>query len=408
MVEEDKKEDQENRDPSNIDVKPALKDPFRKPLNVIPQVKAAPPPPPTIPPSWAQDNWSLKVSATFSTTASLHLVKSMASRTQNICPSNVFVGGKRYECVDEISEALGHYRFPYPSVSQTQKRRISGLILSSAKQQLRGKGAEAERADLEYFERLLGAWRRAFLSLYEAMRTTRGSYFYYFQQDFGALFRNDAEKGGALEAVLCRCSDGVRAALDREGIQYEATVGDRVRDEDMTALAESNKETSSDEEEAPVVFQESDDEVHSEASDEDEDERNLDSIRAEISARIKRHKLAKIQQRTLNHQGLIRILDVHAFVDYLMNQRNGKSFVILPELISPTPFLYGTYCRAEVVVHGRDVGGVERVKVSGVVLPEGVVRIRKTLENVLGEEGMPVGVALDSDPRTTALNQLPF
>lgn len=385
----DEKADEENRDPQE--------DVFRKPFAKMNIVKPIVPPvvqapvnrvaPPSVPPP-SLITWSLKGSVTFSTDNHIEPVKFWSQRSiSRPLYTASFDGNNRTE---DLGEQLFYYQFPFPSISQAQRRKISGLLLRPRRTKDATVDAES-KAELEYYQSILGSWRKAFLSLYEALKAVRGSYFYYFQHDFGALFRN---QDGLLDAVLCKCHDGVMGALDREGIQYEVSGGMRP-DAQEPIEAEMAYDMDADQEEGEEVEQEDED---------DEDEDNKEQIRAEISDRIKRRKLKNIHKRTLN-QGTLRIIDVHGFVDYLLNQKHGRSYVILPELVSPLPFLMGTCCKNEMAVHGADVNGVGRVRISGVLMPSAVAAVRKGVEGLLGSS---VNMSSEVDPRTSTLSQLHY
>ena len=62
-----------------------------------------------------------------------------------------------------------------------------------------------------------------FLSLYEGLKSSRGAHFYYFQHEFVGLFRHPRQADGQLEVILCQFGEGMRTALDREGIRYMAS-----------------------------------------------------------------------------------------------------------------------------------------------------------------------------------------
>lgn len=84
----------------------------------------------------------------------------------------------------------------------------------------------------------------------------------------------------------------------------------------------------------------------------------------------------------------ILVRDVHVFVDFLLNQKDGRSFVILPELISPNPFLYGTLSKNEAVVYGPDAHSNYILKITGQVLPSSVENVVKTLGNLYGSQAV--------------------
>lgn len=131
-----------------------------------------------------------------------------------------------------------------------------------------------------------------------------------------------------------------------------------------------------------------------------------ETIRAEINNRMKRRRTTVLHRRSQRHTTLrISHPDVHLLYDHLLNQRDGRSFVILPELVSPTPFLLGTACRAEVAVHGPDGEGCWRVRVSGTVLPTTVAAIHRALQSTANGR---LEVVAETDHRTSTLSALSF
>lgn len=393
-------EDQENRDPLVYGKTMAFAKPAPRAPLMRPAARAA---------SRVPLDWSLKTGVTFATRAALGPLRSWAQRVRTQPPSGSPV--PKCDSMEDIGDALGFYRFPFPNLNQLQKRKISALFTGRPTGKRGNKEAEEHmRADMEYYEVLLSSWRRALQSLYDGLKGSKGGHFYYFHHDFAALFRHDPEAG--LEAVLCRCGETVRTALQQEHIAFEEVSphfgahDDQERDDhDRAALAEHDTDhgASAEHDTDHDASADEGDDPDASADDASADEADRNAIRMEISDRIKRCKLKKIRRRT-QQNGSVRIRDVHAFVDFLVNQRNGRSYVVLPELVSPVGFLHGTYCRNELVVHGADLDGVGRVRVTGAVLPEAVARIRATLETLLAPAS--IDVSCDADPRTLALTAL--
>lgn len=316
-------------------------------------------------------DWCLKGSVTFSTRSPLSSLKTRSQNRLADCPA-----------YDAITESLSYYRFPFPSVPDAQMRKIAGALTKPG----------GPTVESEFYERLVGSWRKAFLSLYDGLKSLRGRSFYYFQHDFSAVFRHSME--GEVDVLVCECAEGVRKALEREGIEIEATTAILV---DKPDAGEAN------EPDEPIGLDEAVESAGSIDSD-DMSEADHDAIRAEITERIKKRKLKKIQRRS-QQNWTVRIRQVHEFVDFLINQRNGRSFVILPELIACYPFLHGTLCRNEMLVHGPDGQQVSRVKLSGALLPEAVYRVRMALHGLVSDD---LRLASEPDLRTTALKTFPF
>lgn len=121
---------------------------------------------------------------------------------------------------------------------------------------------------------------------------------------------------------------------------------------------------------------------------------------------MQRSKVRRIGKKVARHQ-TIAIKDVHVFVDYLLNQKDGKSFVLLPDLIAPHPFLFGTLCRNEAAVNGPDTQGFYRLKVDGLILPGTLRTILEGFQLEFGA-GAILGVSSVPEGRTESLAVLPL
>ncbi len=370
-------DNEENKDPNGPSTPSFLKVPCSiataKPMAVL-----RPRPIPAPVPRVSHINWSLKTSATFAVSKSLHSLKHFRGRSSDV-----------------LTECLGYYRFPFPCISEGIHRRISNLYL-----QPRKKHNPSDKTELEFYEQLIGSWRKSLLSLYEIVKSTKGSFFYYFQQEFCAIFRHERDEG--MNVVLCKCNETVRSMLDREGIRYELL--------DAVVPVESKDENDviGEVDELEGVYGGNEiEEIEASTCEEEDDESSncAELIRAEISERLKRRRLTRIQKRSA-YQGTILVRDAHSFLDYLINQKNGRSYIVLPELVSPMPFLYGTFCKNEMVVHGADVqGGLSRLKVNGTVMPDAVCRIKMVLAGMLEEEP---SLAVEEDSRTSPFSRLDY
>ena len=129
-----------------------------------------------------------------------------------------------------------------------------------------------------------------------------------------------------------------------------------------------------------------------------------DLIKNQINLRMHKNKVRRISKRVAKHQTIL-IKDVHVLVDYILNQKDGKSFVLLPDLVSPRPFLYGTLCRNEASIHGPDLQGTYRLKLDGMILPGAQRNLVEALNGQMDTQAPPqVSSALD--PRTESLGAL--
>lgn len=287
----------------------------------------------------------------------------------------------------DLADCLVYWKFPFPEISEDQCRKIAAATLNGSEGR---RETSAGQEDMKrYFREIAGSWRGAFLSLYGRLKGSaegdQACYFYHMQPGFGALFRHaKSEEGGGLEALVYGCGEGFRSLLKGEGIAftetsksvYEEDIGDRAVDE----MGEDGSDG------------------------EGEGLENVDPerIRARVDVRLRRGKVAKVKrtQQSSQHVLVIRGSDVHVFVDYLLNQRDGRSTVLIPQLLAPMPFLYGALLRNEALVYGPDVSGVFRLKLQGQVLPGASARILRILQT---HHDGALSLAGETDPRTEAL-----
>lgn len=263
------------------------------------------------------------------------------------------------------SEKLEYYRFPFPELPVDARGRLSKLLAQ------RTEGAELGRS---CFQKIVESWRRALLSLYQSLRIGRTEYFYHLQSDLVVLFRRDAK--GELLAHVTKASKALIKLLKEEGIPFSQTCssdrdggphhGDDDDGDDEGAFKESSTSLP-----PPLATS-----THPSSSLPDEfewgdreNERPMDAktVKNLVHDRLSRARKTQSRRRsaaavTLTVRGEI---GVHTLVDFILNQKDGRSFVILPELMAPGPFLYGTMCRSELSVVGPIVGGDHQIRLGG-------------------------------------------
>ena len=123
--------------------------------------------------------------------------------------------------------------------------------------------------------------------------------------------------------------------------------------------------------------------------------------------RLKRRKLTKIKRRTQQHSRTLLTRDVHGLIDFLLNQRDGRSYVLLPDLVAPFAFLHGAYQRTGLLLHPPDAQyGRSRLVLGGTVLPDAVAKVRLALGNILIKQA--VHISMEADSRTVSLTSIPF
>lgn len=289
-------------------------------------------------------------------------------------------------------DLLNSYRFPYPDLPPDAPLTLRKL-LSLNSTQVSGPSASGTLLPFEqtYFRTLLESWRRALLSLYDLFRSRRCKYFYYIQPDHVIIFRRHPV-GDSAEAVIARAAPSLLKSLKMEGIPFEG------------AMKEPQSPTRSDHDEEPGPPE------RDSAPEDDPDEFSTDAssgpipdaraIKAAINRRVNRTR-RRVSSRTSTAAPNVTVRgegSVHALVDYLLNQRNGRSYVIIPQLLSPEPFLFGTQTRAELTINGPlESGDLYQVRANGLLLPS-------LQEYLIGEAYRPTDVhfklTTTMDPRT--------
>lgn len=305
-------------------------------------------------------SWTLYKQLTFSATAA---VKSMLTNT--------------------TKESLDYYRFPFPELPTNARSKLSKLLSQTG---------NTECLERDYLRKLVDSWRRSLLHLWEALKTGNTLYFYYLQNDLVVLFGRKEygdERPAQLMAYVARATKSLSTQLKSEGIAFE-TIGLAAEDPD----ADHERE-----------FPEGPDSTLLESHGESEVE-SMDPkvIKTAIINRINHARKSQSKRRSVAPTSL-KITGktaVHSLVDFIINQRDGKSYVIMPEMIAPTPFLHGTLCKSEVTIVGPILGGEYQVKLSGILLPSTAQHfIDKIYESCNGER--PFAMTHTLDDRTEPL-----
>lgn len=219
-------------------------------------------------------DWSMKSAVTITSKADLSGFRTWLAHSYTKFTLNHSIQ-ESLDSWEDISGNLTYWRFPFPSISQEQQRKIAALINSkaNAKAPKSGNGRAAlqkqaqDQEELAYFQNILGSWRKAFLSLYSELKSNSEAYFFYFQQDFGALFRTG--KDGDHEAILCQCTEGIKNILKTEGIHFEELSSSSPSDSDEEPIIPV---LTSDVNEAAVLLEA---DAH-QSSDSEEDQENRD------------------------------------------------------------------------------------------------------------------------------------
>lgn len=282
--------------------------------------------------------------------------------------------------LETLSESLVYHRFPYPKFPEDARTRIKKLILSKD---------EFERT---HFRAIVDAWRKALLSLYSKFRTRDLDFFYLFQPEFTVLFRW-SESLMQMEAIMTRVTRTTLNQLGQEGLCINAPLGGSVQNSEVDPLPSSstkysadNSEDSNDERVAPISKQ---------------------RIRRDINRRLQQtQKKASVRRSVATSTVLIQgEVDVHCLIDFLLNQKEGKSYVILPELIAPESFLYGTMERTDYTITGPIDEGRYQLKATGIILPP---TFEKFIDGTYRPDDSAFAINLVTDPRTDALLSFPL
>lgn len=294
------------------------------------------------------------------------LLKKMSIMSSSVvAPWKACLGKSNHDkCISpelsDIFRSLDYYRFPFPALPDP--RRLASLLSKS--------GTSLER---EYFRMIIDCWRRALLSLYDALKNEAIPYFYYMQPDLVILFQGTT---GHMKASIAKATKSLITLLRNEGIDFE----------------QLQELTDDEPAQAPII-----------PPSDDSDQENVDprKIREAINARLNRARKSVATKRSVAATTLIvrGELAVHGLVDFLLNQRDGKSYVILPELIAPGPFLHGALSRSELSVVGPILGGEYQVNVSGIVLPNATKLIIEHIHD-LCEGTTPFSLSSTLDERT--------
>jgi hypothetical protein len=326
----------------------------RKPFGRITTNEIVKPKTPILTVTRPKVSWTLSEKLTITTNASIAPWKTQLGKS---------------DCPMELTNLFDFYRFPFPALPDP--RRLCNILAK-----------KSDSLERQFFKSMVDSWRRALLSLYNGLKMGGTPYFYYLQSDLVVLFRND---GGKMKAFISKATKSLIDLLKEEGLEFEQL------DEDKELCPEQ-------------------DEMELEKTDhESSDQENIDPqlIKEAINRRINRarkthSKRVSVASTTLSVSGEI---SVHGLVDFLLNQRDGKSFVVMPELVAPGPFLHGTLSRTDLSVVGPIHGGDYQISGTGMVLPtaaEALVDHVYTLNG--GQSPFNLNAALDE--RTESF--LPF
>jgi len=268
-----------------------------------------------------------------------------------------------------LTDQRQYYQFPFPSIKKEHHTRLHRLLLA-------GRHRETDAFENVHFNELLECWRRALLSLYESLKSGAMEYFYHIQPEFVILFRKQDCKINAV--IAASKSVPIAKQLGKEGITaFPITAeGQKNADVALESLRPGDENT-----ESPLA------------------------IRSEINERLNelRRKRATSQATGSNIFEVSGEGMVHLLVDFLLNQPDGRSYVVFPELLAPGPFQFGTLMRTEMQVQGPLASGDWQVQLSGRILPGLTLLV---LEQVAGEHD--ISIVQKTDESTENLGQQPF
>jgi hypothetical protein len=219
---------------------------------------------------------------------------------------------------------------------------------------------------------MVDEWKPAFLSLYGRWRADKIAYFYYIQPELCVLFYEKLSSKTTVETSESGESRASDPMVARDG-RFKSRDGETKRIRELEARVASAPlslvralradgipfELLGDNvfPEEPSVPQQESNVAGSIPGDEDEvseTDENVDprAINREIRERMSRTRLSRAKSSAETGVLVRGDMNIGFLTDYIINQKDGRSFVILPELVSPGPFLNGTLCKAEFSAKG--------------------------------------------------------
>lgn len=304
-----------------------------------------------------------------------------------------------------VAEMLEYYRFPFPVLPSGAQHKLSKLLAQ------RGTTESLER---DYLQKLVDSWRRSLLHLWESLKIGRTPYFYYLQSDLVVLFcreeeqededeeKREKKKGRSvrLTAYVARATKSLSTQLKHEGIAFE--ILERTAEE-LDPATDSSDGSDCDAGELFDGPEQGQENMNIMASE------NPRDIKAAILHRINRARKVQSKRRsaaptTLRVTGKVA---VHSLIDFIINQRDGRSYVILPELVAPTPFLHGTLCKSEMGVVGPILGGEYQVRLCGTIPPPTAQHFINQIYD-LCDGAQPFSMSYALDERTEPLISVPL
>lgn len=329
--------------------------------------------------------------------------------------------GQESKNLQSLAESLEFYRFPFSPLTHdseidlskvlrsscsTTTIRVNSIMNSIPKSISSGSdnvvGGTGHNMQTSYCRQIAQGWRRSLLSLYGRWRSNKIPYFYYLQSGLVILFyRQDAPSiiSNGDSAIVMEPDTSSKIPTDNPDKQVIA----RVANAPITLIKAMRSEGVS-YEMMGDHFNDVPDENNFEEDDELDSDVDSKTLRKNINSRINRTKITRTKSSAETSLTVKGEQSVHFLFDYIMNQKDGRSFVVLPELISPGPFLHGTLCRAEFNAVGPLAGsGQWQIEINkGVILP-GLASSLLDVTKILGP-GVKVHIhnlPSDADPRTS-------
>lgn len=288
----------------------------------------------------------------------------------------------------EIIGNLEYYQFPFPSLPTDARNKLSKLFSNKS---------DVHQMERDHFRQIIECWRRSLLSLYKNLKEGKIDHFYYLQHELVILFQA-RDASSPMRAFIARASEPLMKTLNGEGIFFETLVTEHAE------TLPSDDSPKQDEENANSNDQSN---VDSDALDLESPQKEHLKIKQEINDRLNRARRVQSRKRSVAASTL-KIMGegaVHCLVDFIINQKDGRSYVILPEMIAPGPFLHGTLSRSDYAIIGPIMGGGYQVKISGTLLPKANRAINELVLECSKGQG-PFHISCTVDERTEPFRAL--
>ncbi|TPX43116.1 hypothetical protein SeLEV6574_g05237 [Synchytrium endobioticum] len=231
---------------------------------------------------------------------------------------------------------------------------------------------DEELAGLKHFQACEEQWKQAFRSVYHSVRNNLTDEFYYMNDDFAAVFSaGRSTTSGECEVIISNSTQGLRRALQREGIAFDMCPRKKRMADNVQVI-------------------------------EEDVEQELAEFGQEQPGRIvvMNGKDARTEYTSLHFKGHA---SVHSLFDYLLNWRDPRAHrraSQLPILLSLKPFLHATLKTLEILKNGKllnnevdpmtglaKIETMYKLELAGYILPRVVSALTSLMVTNTGSNG---------------------